>query len=61
MSEFKLIHSIIGDCPALRLPQTSWQQLGMMAQIILLKGASSEIAQFIVDACNEKAQRDAAK
>lgn len=53
MTDFEVTNSIIYKCPALRLPQSFIQQLGMTAQIVVLKGATPEIAEFIAAACNE--------
>lgn len=53
MTDFELTTSIINKCPALRLPQSFVEKLGMTAQIVALKGATPEVAQYIVDACNE--------
>ena len=52
MTDFELTRSVIYDCPALRLPQSFLDRLGMVAQIVVLKGATPEIAKFIVSACN---------
>ncbi len=52
MTDFEATRSIIYDCPALRLPQSFLDRLGMVAQIVVLKGATPEIAKFIVSACN---------
>lgn len=52
MTDFELTRSVIYDCPALRLPQSFIDRLGMVAQIVVLKGASPEIAKFIASACN---------
>lgn len=54
--EFVLTRSVIYDCPAIKLPQNFVQQLGNTAQIVVLKGATDEIANFIVSACNEKTE-----
>ena len=60
MSDFELTRSIIFDCPAMRLPTSFTDRLCMVSQIVVLKGGSPEFAQFVVDACNEKTERDAA-
>ena len=49
---FGLVQSIIHKCPALKLPQSFIEKLGMTAQIVPLKGCDDEMAKFIVDACN---------
>jgi hypothetical protein len=49
---FELVRSIIYQCPALKMPQTFLQQLGMTAQIVPLKGLTQEQAQAIVDRLN---------
>lgn len=59
--EFVLTRSVIHDCPAIKLPQNFVQQLGNTAQIVVLKGATDEIANFIVSACNQKAEAEKAK
>jgi hypothetical protein len=51
---FELTRSIIYDCPALKLPQSFAGRLGMVAQIVVLKGASPEVAAFIVESCNAR-------
>lgn len=60
MSDFELTRSIIHGCPALRLPQSFVDRLGMTAQIVALKGATPEIAQYVVDACNRAVASDVA-
>jgi hypothetical protein len=52
MSQFELTKSIIHKCPALKLPQSFAEKLGMTAQIVPLKGCDDEMAKFILDACN---------
>lgn len=49
---YELTRSIIHKCPALKLPQTFLQKLGMTAQIVPLLGLSDEQAQAIVDRLN---------
>lgn len=49
---FELTRSIIHKCPALKLPQTFMQQLGMTAQIVPLHGLTEAQAQAIVDRLN---------
>lgn len=49
---YKLTRSILHDCPALVLPQSFLQKLGMTAQIVVLKGASQEIAEELLATLN---------
>jgi hypothetical protein len=49
---YELTRSIIHKCPALKLPQTFLQKLGMTAQIVPLLGLTDEQAQAIVDRLN---------
>jgi hypothetical protein len=49
---FELTRSIIHKCPALKLPQTFMQRLGMIAQIVPLHGLTDEQARAIVDRLN---------
>ena len=58
MRNFELTHSIIHDCLAIKLPQSFLEELGHLRQIAVLKGVKPEMVQFIVDACNEKLQRE---
>ena len=51
-ARFELTRSIIHNCPALALPQSFAEQMGGVAQLVVLKGATPEVAQFIADACN---------
>lgn len=50
-ARFELTRSIIHNCPALVLPQSFAEQIGGVTQLVVLKGASPEVAQFIADAC----------
>lgn len=54
MSEYSLTKSVIYGCPAIKVPQSDFERLGMVSQLVVLKGASDEVAEFIVRACNEK-------
>lgn len=56
-SDFSITRSIIHDCPALRLPQSLVERYGGVAQLVVLKGASPEVALFIADACNSATHR----
>jgi hypothetical protein len=63
---YKLTRSIIHDCPALVLPQSFIEKLGNCAQIVVLKGASQEIADALLAKLNadqpgEPNVQDAAK
>lgn len=49
---WKLTRSIIHECPALVVPQTWVQELGMTAQLVVLKGADEALAQRILSALN---------
>lgn len=49
---FELTRSIIYKCPAIKLPQSFMQKLGMMAQIIPLRGVDEALAQSLVDQLN---------
>lgn len=49
---YKLTRSIIYKCPALVLPQSFIEKLGMTAQIVPLKGFTDEQAQKLCDDCN---------
>jgi hypothetical protein len=49
---YELTRSIIYKCPALKLPQTFVEKLGMTAQIVPLVGLTDEQAQAIVDRLN---------
>lgn len=57
----ELVRSIIHDCPAIKLPQSALQKLGMTAQLVVLKGAEPDIAKFIVDCMNAALAQPAAQ
>lgn len=52
VDRFELVRSIIHQCPALKMPQTFLQQMGMTAQIVPLKGLTQEQGQAIADRLN---------
>ena len=50
--QFTKVRSIIHGCPAIKLPQTLVQRLGMTAQIVALKGADDALADMLVARLN---------
>lgn len=47
---YEIGHSIIYDCPLIKMPQTRFEKLGMMHRVIVLKGATDDDAALIAKA-----------
>jgi hypothetical protein len=50
---WEVVRSVIYDCPALKLPQSLVLRMGGVTQIVVLKGASKELADQIASALNK--------